>query len=337
MLARPGTLVAASRAVRIGVFNAGKATIQAHLRRAAALRGDLLGRALEATYVDDEDGSVATLLQVLAQGSHTVAELPAVMRERGFEVTEAEMASAADVLLLGAGGMGSGVLQSLIGLGVGRVRLVDFDVVEEKNLSRQFTYGRDDIGDAFLADEAASVPDASVIQMAHLRKVAQVRLADLAGFSHLRLIRVVDVRQKAEYVDLSIPSGLPVEQVHIVAARFDPHRLAATPTIAYVTLGGNTEPVSVAALARLPNLVRLDLSEAAVADVASVAAFPALRVLILSAQQWDELLRTGWTPNLLAAVELGGHTSVAESAAWLTAIRGVGHPAVRYRTIRGRL
>jgi hypothetical protein len=59
-------------------------------------------------------------------------------------------------------------------------------------------------------------------------------------------------------VDLSIPPGLPVEHVHIVAERFEPHRLAVTPTIAYVTLAGNTEPVSVAALAGLPNLVRLD-------------------------------------------------------------------------------
>src|SRR6476661_2349394 len=58
----------------------------------------LLGRALEATYLDDEDGSVTTLLQVLAQGAHTVAELPAAMRERGFEVTEAEMATAVDTL-----------------------------------------------------------------------------------------------------------------------------------------------------------------------------------------------------------------------------------------------
>ncbi|GAB1693641.1 HesA/MoeB/ThiF family protein [Krasilnikovia sp. M28-CT-15] len=159
----------------------------------------LVGRALEATYLDDADGSVTALLQVLSRGEHTVAELPEAMRGHGFEVTEAEMAdavdaldevgvllqadattaldpasrrrhesnlhfydlfagldrtavdyhrdmAAADVLLLGAGGMGSGVLQSLVGLGVGRIRLVDFDVVEEKNLARQFAYGRDDVG-----------------------------------------------------------------------------------------------------------------------------------------------------------------------------------------------
>lgn len=192
-----------------------------------------------------------------------------------------------------------------------------------------------DLGDSGLVDKAAAVPNASVIQSAHLRQVGQVRLADLAGFSHLRSIRILDVRQKAEYVDLSIPPGLPVEQVDIVAKHFEPHRLAATPTIAYVTLAGSTEPVSVAALAGLPNLVRLDLAEAAVADVGSIGAFPALRVLTLNAQQWDELLRTGWTPSRLAAAELGGHASVAEAAAWLAAIPRAGHRPVRHRTIRG--
>ncbi len=193
-----------------------------------------------------------------------------------------------------------------------------------------------DIGDAVLADKVAAVPDASVIQQAHLRQVEQVRLEDLAGCSHLRSIRILDVRQKAEHVDLSIPPGLPVEHVHIVARRFEPHRLAAPPTLAYVTLAGNSEPVSVAALAGLPNLVRLDLAQAAVADVGSIAAFPALRVLSLNARQWDELLRSGWTPRRLAAAELGGGASVAEAAAWLPAIRGADHPAVRLRTIRGR-
>jgi hypothetical protein len=193
-----------------------------------------------------------------------------------------------------------------------------------------------DVGGAGLVDEVAAVDDASLIQLAHLRQVGQVRLSDLAGLPHLRSIWVLDSRQTAEHVDLSIPPGLLVEQVQVEAKRFEPQRLAATPTLAYVTLGGNSEPVSVAALAGLPNLVRLDLAKAAVADVGAIATFPALRVLSLNPQQWAELLGTGWTPSRLAAVGLGGRASVAEAAAWLPAMPGAGHAAVRYRTIRGR-
>jgi len=50
------------------------------------------------------------------------------------------------VLLLGAGGVGSGILQSLAGLGVGEVTIVDIDTVETKNLARQFIYGPEAVG-----------------------------------------------------------------------------------------------------------------------------------------------------------------------------------------------
>ncbi len=174
-----------------------------------------------------------------------------------------------------------------------------------------------------------------VIRSTHLRKVDQVRLPDLADLAHLRSIRVLDRRRKAQFVDLSIPAGLPVEHVHIVTERFDPQQLANTPTPTYLALAGNTPPVSVAALAELPNLAWLELAEASVVDIGSIAAFPALRVLSLNAQQWDELLNTAWTPEQLVAAELGGRASLAEATTWLTAIRG-GHPVARHRTIRGR-
>jgi molybdopterin/thiamine biosynthesis adenylyltransferase len=50
------------------------------------------------------------------------------------------------VLLLGVGGLGAGILQSLVGLGVGEVTIVDCDVVETKNLARQFVYGLAAVG-----------------------------------------------------------------------------------------------------------------------------------------------------------------------------------------------
>lgn len=54
--------------------------------------------------------------------------------------------AASKVLLLGAGGLGSVVLQHLVGAGVGRISIVDDDVVEKSNLERQFIYTLDAVG-----------------------------------------------------------------------------------------------------------------------------------------------------------------------------------------------
>jgi cell wall assembly regulator SMI1/ribosomal protein S13 len=193
-----------------------------------------------------------------------------------------------------------------------------------------------DVADASLVDLVAALPDPSLVQFVHLRRVDQLRLQDLARLDHLRSIRVLDARQKAQLVDLSIPPNLPIEHVHVVAERFDPQALAATPTINYITVAGNTEPVSVAALAELPNLLRLDLAAAAIADIGSIATFPTIRVLTLNPQQWEELMSTGWTPELLAAAELAGHADLAHIAAWTSTIRGDDHPAIHLHTVRGR-
>ncbi len=53
---------------------------------------------------------------------------------------------AASVLCLGAGGLGSPVAMYLAAAGVGRLGLVDFDVVEFSNLQRQLLHGTPDVG-----------------------------------------------------------------------------------------------------------------------------------------------------------------------------------------------
>lgn len=57
-----------------------------------------------------------------------------------------ERLAASRVLCVGAGGLGSPALQYLAAAGVGRIGIVDDDVVDESNLQRQTLYGTSDIG-----------------------------------------------------------------------------------------------------------------------------------------------------------------------------------------------
>jgi adenylyltransferase/sulfurtransferase len=65
--------------------------------------------------------------------------------EHGIKGQELLMQSHA--IILGAGGLGCPVLINLIRAGVSNISIVDNDVVEESNLSRQFIYSEKDIGE----------------------------------------------------------------------------------------------------------------------------------------------------------------------------------------------
>ena len=64
----------------------------------------------------------------------------------GFGVEGQRKLLEGSVLLIGAGGLGCPLAQYLAAAGVGRIGLVDFDVVDASNLQRQVLYGTADVG-----------------------------------------------------------------------------------------------------------------------------------------------------------------------------------------------
>lgn len=52
----------------------------------------------------------------------------------------------ANILVVGAGGLGCPVLQYLSASGIGKISIIDFELVDETNLARQALYGSNDLG-----------------------------------------------------------------------------------------------------------------------------------------------------------------------------------------------
>src|SRR3954451_9790863 len=66
---------------------------------------------------------------------------------------------AAKVLLVGTGGLGAPLGMYLAAAGVGRIGMVDFDVVDHTNLQRQIIHGTKDVGRKKLDSAADTMRD----------------------------------------------------------------------------------------------------------------------------------------------------------------------------------
>lgn len=94
-----------------------------------------------------------------------IAELSAAQRERaartvrlpGFGLEGQRRLAAARVLVIGAGGLGSPVLQYLAAAGVGVIGIVDFDTVDSSNLQRQVIHTSASIGELKTASAARAI------------------------------------------------------------------------------------------------------------------------------------------------------------------------------------
>ncbi|APX95164.1 SAMP-activating enzyme E1 [Natronorubrum daqingense] len=89
----------------------------------------------------------------------------------------------ASVLVVGAGGLGSPAIQYLAAAGIGRLGIVDDDVVERSNLQRQIVHGDADVGRPKVESAADYVdalnPDIDVD--AHETRITAENVADLVA------------------------------------------------------------------------------------------------------------------------------------------------------------
>ena len=123
----------------------------------------------EATPVQDSD--TIAIVPSIAGGAPVVEAPPAVtlskeeilrysrhliMPEVGME-GQLKLKSA-KVLMIGAGGLGAPLGMYLAAAGVGRIGIVDFDVVDFTNLQRQVIHGTADVGRSKLESARATIP-----------------------------------------------------------------------------------------------------------------------------------------------------------------------------------
>ena len=91
---------------------------------------------------------------------------------------------ASSVVVVGAGGLGSPVLTYLVGAGVGRVTIIDNDVVEVHNLQRQVVHGTAAVGTPKVTSAADRLrdlnPEVEIVER-ELRLDTTNVLAELAG------------------------------------------------------------------------------------------------------------------------------------------------------------
>lgn len=130
----------------------------------------------------------------------------------GFGLAGQERLAASRVVVVGAGGLGSPVLQYLAAAGVGTLGIIDDDVVEASNLQRQVLHTVADVGRAKTASAAETLrglaPEIDVI--AHGERLTRDNAVAILGGYHL----VVDGSDTFEtrYVvsDAAARLGLPV-------------------------------------------------------------------------------------------------------------------------------
>jgi molybdopterin/thiamine biosynthesis adenylyltransferase len=123
----------------------------------------------------------------------------------------------AHVVLIGCGGIGSPALQYLAAAGVGRLTLVDDDVIEASNLQRQTIYTPADIGrpKADVAAEWVARFDAALKVRAHVGRVREDNAAQVLQDATVVLDGCDNFATRLAVSDACVAAGVPLTSAAI--------------------------------------------------------------------------------------------------------------------------
>lgn len=130
----------------------------------------------------------------------------------GFGLAAQERLAASRVVVVGAGGLGSPVLQYLAAAGVGTLGIVDDDVVEASNLQRQVLHSVADVGRAKTESAADALRGLapSVEVVAHSERLTRDNAATILGGYHLVVDGSDTFETRYAVSDAAASLGLPV-------------------------------------------------------------------------------------------------------------------------------
>ncbi|WP_298283990.1 HesA/MoeB/ThiF family protein [Novosphingobium sp.] len=116
------------------------------------------------------------------------------------------------VVLVGMGGIGSPALQYLAGAGVGRLTLIDDDVVEASNLQRQTIYTQADIGKPKAEAAAAWLAafDPALAVTAHVTRITRDNAAELIAGADVVLDGSDNFATRLAVSDACVKAGVPL-------------------------------------------------------------------------------------------------------------------------------
>jgi molybdopterin/thiamine biosynthesis adenylyltransferase len=116
------------------------------------------------------------------------------------------------VVLIGMGGIGSPALQYLAGAGVGRLTLIDDDVVEASNLQRQTIYAEADIGKPKAEAAAAWVAafDPVLTVTAHVTRISRDNAPELITGADVVLDGCDNFATRLAVSDACVKAGVPL-------------------------------------------------------------------------------------------------------------------------------